>query len=452
MNFTNRKIGIWGLGAVGGSALRYCLQKKCSISVLDQHSPSAQIKKLLKQNTLTAFDNHDLADFLNRNDFIIPSPGIDLRPHTHYQHKWLSELDLFAHEFNAPIIAITGSVGKTTVTHLLAALLQKMSHRVAVGGNIGTPMLDLLEHQPVDLGVLEVSSFQLELAQTFAPDLAIWTNFSPNHLDRHDTLEDYCAAKMRIIGQQTARQKSLLPLSLIDTIMHQPPASQCYFFTTQRNTHLEKKLRSQDGLFVVEDNELILYKNTTRSHIFNLATLPPTTFAENWLVITSALHLLNIPLATYAHHAQKLTAPEHRLEKILTHNGVTFYNDSKSTTPASTKAAVQQLSDHPIHLFLGGLSKGIDREPLVQFLGTVTNLKHVYCFGKEAENLQKLCNLYKLKSSHFTDLDSAFAACTHNTHNGDTVLFSPSGSSFDLFANFAKRGVYFKQLVENLPT
>src|SRR5690606_28349772 len=146
----------------------------------------------------------DLNTFLENNSYIIPSPGINVYPYASFAHKWLAELDLFNSEYKKPIIAITGTVGKTSVTHLLDQLLQKYTQRVLTGGNIGIGMLDLLSHpENTDVSLLEVSSFQLELCKSFAPDLAIWTTFSENHLDRHETIDKYFDAKYRILINQS---------------------------------------------------------------------------------------------------------------------------------------------------------------------------------------------------------------------------------------------------------
>ena len=164
-------------------------------------------------------------------------------------------------------------------------------------------------------------------------------------------------------------------------------------------------------------------------------------FAVNWLIVEKALSLLGVaqqPLSA-------IQPIEHRLEHIAVIKGVVFYNDSKSTIPASTLAAVKNVTAKRIMLFLGGLSKGIDRTPLIAQLANKSI--HVFCFGKEAEQLHAICAVNSIPSSSSANLDDAFALCVQTAGSGDCVLFSPAGSSFDLFENYEKRGEKFKQLV-----
>src|SRR5579872_6602560 len=162
-----KSVGIWGFGIVGKSADNYLLKAGTPVEVLDKRTLTSQEKAFLRERGIPFYGPQDLTAFLERNDAILPSPGIDLRPYAHYRHKWIAELDLFARNYHHPIIAVTGSIGKTSVTHLLSTLLQAHGIQLATGGNIGTAMLDLLAN-PSTMALLEVSSFQLELTKTFA--------------------------------------------------------------------------------------------------------------------------------------------------------------------------------------------------------------------------------------------------------------------------------------------
>ena len=178
-------------------------------------SPSNKISFSLQHGLSCAQGAAAIEPFLAAHDQILVSAGIDLRPYEKFAHKFIGELDLFAQEWRKPFIAITGTVGKTTVTHILGTVLQHLGKKAVIGGNIGVGLCDLLETaQDAELAVVEVSSFQLELSKSFAADLAIWTNFSPNHLDRHGTLEAYRDAKNKIITMQRAGQKALVPITL----------------------------------------------------------------------------------------------------------------------------------------------------------------------------------------------------------------------------------------------
>ena len=186
------------------------------------------------------------------------------------------------------------------------------------------------------------------------------------------------------------------------------------------------------------------HKNKNKS--FDLSKFPNITPLQNWTIICCVLELLNIPLSAIDNALHTFKLPEHRLEKVATLNGIDFYNDSKSTTPEATLAAVEQLHNKPIILLLGGLSKGINREPLIKKL--YNKVKMVICFGKEADSLNTLCTKYNVRSCALKDLKSSFEVAKKIGRNGDQILLSPAGSSFDLFKNYEARGKFFKLLVK----
>ncbi len=436
-------IGIWGFGVVGKSAYTYLLGK-ARLEVLDSKPLSPADRELLAQHGTPSYAQDDLMQFLERNDYIIPSPGINLHPYQAYRHKWLSELDLFAAAYKKPIIAITGTIGKTSTTHLLGQLLNAAGMTTAVGGNIGIGMLDLLA-QPSQAALLELSSFQLQLNKSFAPDLAIWTNFFPNHLDRHVNEQEYFDAKAMILAHQTSQHHALLPLTIINRLQSHDRYS--FFSVTPPSPDLLQRLTPQNRLYYNEQENILLLHNGNKTVLMPQAALPSISYTENWLIICAALDLLNIPLDIITAYSSTLTLPEHRLEKITTHHAVDIYNDSKSTTPEATLAALAQLNKKPTHLLLGGISKGIDRTPLIQQLkGKVV---HIYMFGKEAEQLHALAQACGIASSCHASLDDAVAACLHSMQPGSQMIFSPAGASFDLFSNYIERGNYFKKLIKN---
>jgi len=420
-----KNIGIWGFGVVGRSAARYFSAQGFSVQIFEPSWTPLEKKKRTDQKPQTSFTSN-LEDFLQNNDKILPSPGIDLRPYKKYQHKWITEVDIIEKNFKKPIVAITGTVGKTSVTHLLSDLLKKNGLKVWTGGNIGVGMLDLLlQKKKIDLAILELSSFQLEQSKKFAPDLAIWTNFSENHLDRHGTIQQYFAAKRKIFEQQKKGQYSILPLSIKGKLEDFQFLSTSLFFSSDYLTEQEPVMRHVKTLFQF---------------------LPPSTFFENRLIVSLAAHVISKKLDKKIMNPIKSRQLEHRLEKVGEINGTTFFNDSKSTTPASTLAALQKLSDKPVFLFLGGLDKGINRTPLFDSLEK--NIKKLFLFGKQAQELAIIAKKKKHKFEVFYNLDSAFAACLKHIKPGDTVLFSPAGSSFDLFKNYKERGNYFKKLIK----
>jgi UDP-N-acetylmuramoylalanine--D-glutamate ligase len=169
------------------------------------------------------------------------------------------------------------------------------------------------------------------------------------------------------------------------------------------------------------------------------------TFIDNILLLAAACDLMKLDCTALQKIAHTVQLPDHRVEKIGTINNIDFYNDSKATTTASTLAAVNKLHNRPLHLFLGGLSKGVDRAP---FIGQLQNkTKHIYCFGKEAEALYNMCKAYEIPATQCSTLDEAVVTCTNTVQSGDCVLLSPAGSSYDLYENYEQRGKHFKELV-----
>lgn len=444
------KIGIWGLGIVGKAAVNYFHKYGNPIEVMDKRTLTLKEQQWLQKLNITFLKQKNIKSFLKRNDLILASPGIDLRPYNQMKNKCISELDIISNEIKKPIIAVTGSVGKTTITHILSHLLTNHGLRTLTGGNIGTCMLDLLEKQEeAEMLLLELSSFQLEQCKMFAPDLAIWTNFYPNHLDRHNNLKDYFNAKQNIIAQQSKKQQALLPLAIIKKINRLRHNQTCSFFSQKPPNLQEKKyLKKQDSLFFIDNNEIVVLENNVPIPLISLDKIPTLSFKENWLIICSTLYLLGIPLDDLNNATKKTKLPSYRLEKIRTINDIDFYNDSKSTTSASTLAAVMALQNKPLLLLLGGQSKGIDREPLIKKIKN--KVKIVCCFGQEHKQLLHLCKKYNIQSYGFATLEQAFKKCVDQASPGDQIVFSPAGASFDLFANYQERGKQFNCLVKQL--
>lgn len=445
-----KKIGIWGFGVVGKSALSYFNTKKNNtIMIMDARDLTENEVKEIEHCRAQFIRQDHCKKFLEENDIILTSPGIDISNYKKYNHKFITELDLFTQENNKKIIAITGTIGKTSVTHLISQILQKHK-KIATGGNIGTAMLDLLKLDAHDI-VLEVSSFQLERCATFAPDLAIWTNLYPNHLDRHKTMEEYFNAKYTLLNYQHENQQALVPLELAQPIIHRHHNTQkkkgiLNFFTSQKPcSHTFKKLPEKSTLFWIENDTLMHYDNNNIKELLNIKNIPLTTFQTNWLIIGAALHLLSFPLHKIG--LEQHETLEHRLEKIPYNQMVEIYNDSKSTIMESTHAAVDKLHGKKIILLLGGLSKGVIRKDAI--LKLRNKVEHVICFGKESQQLHEYAQLACIPSSAYNNLDDAVKEALKKSYEKNTtLLFSPGGSSYDLFKNYEERGSYFKKLIQ----
>jgi UDP-N-acetylmuramoylalanine--D-glutamate ligase len=417
--FNGKKVGILGLGSVGKSVLSFISQFDCQLSVIDQKPLDGYQTALLNGHHAQTVDYQFLPEFLEMNDIIIASPGVDIKQFELFQKKFISEIDLFAQLLKKPTIAVTGSVGKTSVVHILTHLLNKLGKKALACGNIGLPLLDAVSQQDkYDILVLELSSFQLQYNHLFAADLALITNFYPNHLDHHEDITEYLEAKGQLLIHQNFNQQAIIPFNFMDEF---------WSFVKKQNIN-----------WIAPD----VNKDITQE-------LSDITCHENWQLIIAALEHLQLPTDNLEELCADLQLPEHRVEFIATKNGLTFYNDSKATLPKATLSAVEKLRNkQPLILFLGGLSKGIDRSILIHQLKN--KITEIICFGAEAKQLHNWCIAAKIESSNHPTLEAAFEHCKKTAPTGSTILFSPAGASFDLFKNYEERGAKFKELVKSL--
>ncbi len=440
----NKKIGIWGFGKVGRSYLTFCAAQGISCTIYDQRPLTPDELALIKQRNATAAQHISLADFLSQQDIILASPGIDTNPYRN-QAQFMCELDLFSEAWHKPYIGITGTLGKTTITTLLGQLLSK-ALPVAVGGNIGTPMLDLLPQQPnVDLAILELSSWQLEHTNACSPAIAIWTNLFANHLDRHQTMEAYLHAKARILTYQKPQEYLIAPFSLRDQILITGTQATCCWISTEDLTQQIALLGKNECAIYIRNDTIIRHTHNEQVALNSTNNLPKQGFLSNWLILLATLNRLKLPLALLS--KDTACALPHRLEQIAASLPGIYINDSKSTTAASTLAAIGMYQHQPIMLIIGGLSKGIDRTELIAQLPP--SIKKVFCFGKEAHELLRICTMHCKDAYAYDTLTEVMETLKTIVQENDIVLFSPSGASFDLYANYEERGNHFKLLALN---
>jgi UDP-N-acetylmuramoylalanine--D-glutamate ligase len=297
----------------------------------------------------------------------------------------------------SPVIAVTGTNGKTTTVELLGHLLRSAGMPVAVAGNVGIA-LSSLRVGPETTVVCEVSSFQLEDAVAFAPDVGVLLNVTPDHLDRHGTFEDYRTAKLRLFAQQGAEQAAVVPPGFGAI---PGSARRVEFFPAA------SALRG-------EHNALNAGAAATAAQVHGL---PDAAIAEG--------------LATFR-------GVEHRLEEVATTDGVTYVNDSKATNVASTLTALRAFADRRVHVILGGVGKGQDFTPLRE-----ARFHRAYLIGEAARDMAGL-------GEDVGTLEAALRAARDAAQPGDVVLLSPACASFDQFEDYEARGRTFKALVAAL--
>lgn len=480
MKLTHKKIGIWGFGVSGQSLLRYFTQQPeiPVLGILEKNLKPELLEPYAHLPAVTFYkDEPEIRQlFFDTHDIIIPSPGIDLRPYAQYAEKFLAEADLFYLLWGNPsspelartrkIIGITGTLGKTSITHLLSTLLPQAGIAVATGGNIGTGMFDLLQSD-APYALLELSSFQLEHCKHFTTDIGVITNLYPNHLDRHETMSNYAQAKYGIFMRQTHDQWAVLPLEWAEDVRKNEhlQSKPLAFFTKQTpSPDMLKHLIPGDKVYYCDGNARILRYTSLRSALRTsgiqnttnntnaiteiLSHIPQLSYPENWIIIAAVLDLLNIDVQELISHTHNLAIPDYRLEKVATINEVSYYNDSKSTIMQATLAAVDALKkSHTsnIIVLLGGTSKGVDRTPFVKTLKD--NVTHVICFGGEAQQLRSMCETVGIPATAAATLEDSMSIARSHARPHSAVVLSPGGASFDLFKDYKERGECFKKLV-----
>ena len=339
---------------------------------------------------------------------------------------------LYIRQRAVPIIAITGTVGKTTITHLTGALAQSLGKNIFVGGNIGIGMLDAVDNETINLFVLEVSSFQLEYTKRFHPTVAVLTNIFENHLDRHGTLDAYRAAKLRIFGCQTDSDYAIVP----ETLRVHCASLRSHVVTVGTPATADYGI---DERGIVRSGDVVV----------PITELPPQSYGENWAYLVAIGAILGVSPRDVCTRLGAIPLPDHRCRAIATIKGVTYYDDSKATIIEATRAALQSLTASRTILLLGGVSKGVDRSRALASFPKKGIM--AVPFGAEAALLHAACRANGIPSEEpCGDLETAVARAFLIAQPGDAVLLSPGGASFDLFKNYGARGKRFKEILDRL--
>lgn len=481
-------LGIIGFGVVGIAGLNFFIRHPEKLRLFLKLSPDSEINIFVwdqkeVSNEHKAFfaaakvvwlslEECSLSDFITRVDRALISPGVSLGAvELRLQTKIFCELDLFAQFFLGNSIAITGSLGKTTVTKLIYQIFKHYQDsinengNIALGGNIGIGMLDLVLNNQADWAVLELSSYQLERSNFFAPTIGVWTNLYPNHLDRHGDLQQYFKAKARLIEIMPSDRMVVLGSQLFDQYV---VSNTLALITKIKNPItiagnipiyedvLRLIPRAQLVMWSVRENLLIkeiVDKDNGVEVVFSIdiTHLPVCTFVENWATIFATLDSVGLDLFWLSADIKKNSffySPndhKHRVELIRQYQGVDVYNDSKSTVQEATLAAAQQLARrYPrIYVLIGGVGKGVDRSKFGILLQQNSQVSGVVAFGKEAGMLGA--------QDCVATLEEALAIVLTRVSSGDAILFSPGGASFDLFKNYEHRGECFREMVAALP-
>jgi len=452
MNIAGKRITVMGLGLFGGGLgiARYLVRHGARVTVTDLRTEDQleeSVRALKGLSVVLKLGGHDPADFTDA-DRIFVNPAV---PKT---SEYLAlarnngvpldtEMNLFFRECPSPILGVTGSNGKTTTTALFGAMLRRADPSTLVGGNIGGSLLDELEALRSDVPVvLELSSFQLEDLRAIqrSPQISVVLNLTPNHLDRHGTMEAYAAAKRTILDYQTC--DDLAVLNAEDPIVREWKAAckgRILFFGMERT--------SAGGAFV--EKGLIVFEEGRRRvplcRVDELRLLGNHNL-RNALAATVAACAFGAPPEAIGGALRTFEGVEHRLELVREIDGVRYYNDSIATTPESTVAALRAF-DAPVVLIAGGYDKGISFDELGGIIAERT--RALILIGATAGRIASAVRPYvsDLSISECDTLPEAVRLAANLAHSGDVVLLSPACASYDMFRNFEDRGRQFKEIV-----
>jgi UDP-N-acetylmuramoylalanine--D-glutamate ligase len=387
---------------------------------------------------------HAQGTFLDQ-DLIVISPGVPatLPPLALARARGIpvwSEIELAWRFLRGKLIGITGSNGKTTTTALVAHILKTSKIETYVGGNIGTPLLSLVESSTdSSVTVAEISSFQLEAIEAFRPEIGVLLNLTPDHLDRHASFEEYATAKMRLFENQLDRDAAVLNADDPEVTRRMPSRPHVFWFSRQK--------RVAEGAFL-RDGQIICRHDGSEVAVARRDEIPlrGEHNVENVLAACAASYLAGADPAAIANGVKTFRGVEHRLEFVAEIAGVAFYNDSKATNVDAARKAMEAFPG-PLIVILGGKDKGSPYTPLREPLRDRARLAIV--IGAAAERIAAdLGDAVPLE--HANTLDRAVRIAMDCARPGDAVLLAPACSSFDQFENYEHRGRVFKQLVAQL--
>jgi UDP-N-acetylmuramoylalanine--D-glutamate ligase len=447
MELNNKHVLVVGLGKSGVASALFLKAHGARVTVSDTKSGDElrnEIPALLDHGITVETGGHGERTF-HGQDLIVVSPGVPVDAPLLQQARSLGEavigeIELAARFLPGPIVAITGSNGKTTTTTLTGEILAAGGFPTLVAGNIGTPAISLTDcATPETRIVLEVSSFQLETIQSFRPKVAVVLNVTPDHLDRHKTFEIYANAKARIFENQRGDDFTVLneddPTCLA---MAARTRAQVFWFSRQREVKQGAWVRDGNILFcnASEQLEIIQVSEIPLKGAHNL---------ENVLAAVCASALMGCAPQKIRQAVQEFKAVEHRLEFVASIRGVDYYNDSKATNVDATIKALESFPAN-IHLILGGKDKGSDYSVLNDLLKQ--RVKRVYTIGAAAEKIES--QIKNVEVVHAETLENALRRANAAAEAGDVVLLAPACASFDQFKNYEQRGQVFKEIVRSL--
>jgi UDP-N-acetylmuramoylalanine--D-glutamate ligase len=444
MELSGKKVLVIGLARTGRECARFLAGQGASVSVSDLR-PAAQLKPELEALADLPiryhFGSEQLA-WLDGVDRVIPSPGVPmeiplLAAAVARKISVSSEIELAYHFFRAPLIAITGTNGKSTTTTLIGKMLEAEGKKIFLGGNLGAPFIGAVA-KPWDWGVVEISSFQLEWVERFQPRIAVHLNVTEDHLDRYRSFADYCHAKERIFAAQSTDDFAILNRD--DPLVW----------------GLKPRLQAQvvsfgfvevaQGVFAAGTE--IIWRDGAGEERFSLhkVKLQGVHNIENMMAAIAAAKSAGVSRRAIESTLEEFPGLEHRLEFVRERDGVRYFNDSKGTNVGAVVKSLASFST-PVILLAGGVDKGGDYGPMAQ--GVKQKVRRLVLFGAAKQVIAAALGALT-ETIVVDDIKAAVSDAAAHARPGDIVLLSPACSSFDQFSNYGERGRVFKQLVQAL--
>jgi UDP-N-acetylmuramoylalanine--D-glutamate ligase len=451
MNVAGKKILVIGAGRSGVASAKFLIARGATVALNDaQPIEKWSVEALaLKSDGVGCFAGELPGWLLDQLDLVVISPGvptkaIPLRYAERAGAEVIGEVELASRYLKGRIVAITGSNGKTTTTALIGELLKDAGLTTQVGGNIGTPLISLVESSGDESWtIVEMSSFQLETIKEFHPTVAVALNVTPNHMDRYESFTDYAAAKHRIFMNQGPGDIAILNAD--DEVV-----SGWVKGLRAHVTNFSVKKQLDEGLFL-RGREVISRSATRERVLLNTdeMKLRGRHNVENVLAALAAGLACGAAPDSMRETIRNFEPVEHRLEFVAEIEGVKFYNDSKATSVDATVKALEAFADEAgkIVLILGGRGKKAPYAPLASLVSK--RVRKLILVGEDAETIERELGQFA-PGERATDMNEAVTLSFQAAQAGDVVLLAPACASFDMFESFEHRGRVFKEEVQSL--
>jgi UDP-N-acetylmuramoylalanine--D-glutamate ligase len=429
---------VYGLGLSGRAAARFLAARGVAVVGVDEKP--VDLGDLAGRIELAAADG-----WPGEVDLVVVSPGVPMdRPLLAEARRRgvpvIAEVELAFPFLNGPVVAITGSNGKSTTTAMTGDMVRAAGLEVEVCGNIGEPLVDKVEGAPGRIFVVELSSFQIEGIVTFKPKAAALLNLSEDHLDRYGSLQAYADAKRRLFRDQDGTDVAVLNADDAETLRLETCAHRRLFSRNQGVV---------DGCYATADGRVIEVSGGEEIDLFHASDVPLAGVQnlENAMAAALLARAVGVEPAAIRAALQSFQGLPHRLQKVGESNGVTFYDDSKGTNPGATMKAIEGFADGTVHLILGGRNKDADLATLTPMVRR--KARRAYLIGEAAEDFVAALG-GAVPFERAETLDRALRSAAARALPGEAVVLSPACASFDQFRNFNHRGDVFQDLVRDV--